>query len=202
MDQWFPPFGHHLLRYGKAKNPGFLSATSSASSRPGGGPCGTTCDRCPASLGVEGLSTMGVPRCRSGGSRLHVHGPGGSGRDALHLRPLSPGPCNCSTSLPTLKQAWEMLSRWETLEPTQHRPPLPEPILQAMCSLRLAWGLRNWVCATLICFYGCCRIDEVLQALRSDLLLLREDHRCLLQMRSQGSARHPGVARAYRSLHS
>ena len=70
---------------------------------------------------------------------------------------------------PHIRQAWEMLTRWERLEPTKHRPPMPEAILEAMCSLALAWGWTRWVVVTLLGFYGCCRIGEVLKALRQDL---------------------------------
>ena len=34
---------------------------------------------------------------------------------------------------PFIKKAWEAVSGWELLEPVQHRPPLPEPVLTALC---------------------------------------------------------------------
>ncbi|CAE7711939.1 unnamed protein product [Symbiodinium sp. CCMP2592] len=88
---------------------------------------------------------------------------------------------------PLLKPGWEMLTRWERLEPVQHRPPLPEPIFEAMCCLGFCWGWKRWVCITLVAFYGCCRIGEVLRAKRSDLQtpkdLLRTDFRFFLKIR-------------------
>ena len=53
------------------------------------------------------------------------------------------------------RTAWEMLTRWERLEPTKHRPPLPETVFEAMCAVRLAWGWDRWVVvATVLGFYG------------------------------------------------
>ncbi|CAE7460074.1 unnamed protein product [Symbiodinium sp. CCMP2592] len=101
----------------------------------------------------------------------------------------------------TIRTAWEMLSRWERLEPTQHRPPLPEPLLEAMCSLALAWFWRRWAAVALLGFYGCCRVGEVLRARRSDLLLpsdlLRSDGRIFLKIRDPKSrGRGPRVQHA------
>ena len=87
---------------------------------------------------------------------------------------------------PFIRQAWEMLTRWERLEPTKHRPPLPEPVLEAMCSLAIAWGWDRWAASTFLGFYGCCRIGEILNASRADLFtpedLLRDDRRIALQL--------------------
>ena len=67
-------------------------------------------------------------------------------------------------------QAWETVSKWELLEPVQHRPPLPEPILHAMASLGLAWGWFRWTAILLASFYSISRAGELLRALRSDVL--------------------------------
>ena len=40
---------------------------------------------------------------------------------------------------PFMNLAWRMVSKWEMLEPVQHRLPLPEPLMLAMCSLGLLW---------------------------------------------------------------
>ncbi|CAE7230302.1 unnamed protein product, partial [Symbiodinium sp. KB8] len=97
---------------------------------------------------------------------------------------------------PLLRPAWETLTRWERLEPTQHRPPMPEPIFEAMCALGLNLGWHRWVCVTLLGFYGCCRIGEVLRATRADLQtptdLLRTDCRFFLQIR-EPKTRHRGA---------
>ena len=78
---------------------------------------------------------------------------------------------------------WKWVSEGAGAEAATSVAMVPE---KAMCSLSMAWGWRRWVCATLICFYGCCRIGEVLRALRSDLLLPRDllldDHRCFRRL--------------------
>ncbi|CAE7232533.1 unnamed protein product [Symbiodinium sp. CCMP2592] len=81
----------------------------------------------------------------------------------------------------------DVLSKWERLEPTQHRTPMPEPILWAMVSLGISWGWHRWSAVTFFCFLGCCRIGEVLGSVRRDLLtpcdLLQTDLRFYLVFR-------------------
>ena len=71
---------------------------------------------------------------------------------------------------PWVREAWEYVTRWESLEPLQHRPPLPEPVLHGMCSLAVVWGWRRWAALTLTAFYGICRPGEPLRALRKHLV--------------------------------
>ena len=77
--------------------------------------------------------------------------------------------------VPTLKPyssvCWDLATRWEKAEPTQHRPPVPEVLAHALIALGWSLGWRRWSCITLICFYGIARVGEVLQCCRSDLLL-------------------------------
>ncbi|CAE6927060.1 unnamed protein product [Symbiodinium sp. CCMP2592] len=86
-----------------------------------------------------------------------------------------------------LKPAWDLLTKWERLEPTVHRTPMPEPILWAMIGLSVSWGWLRWAAVTFLCFLGCCRIGEVLGATRRDLLtpwdLLQNDLRFYLVFR-------------------
>ena len=42
------------------------------------------------------------------------------------------------------------------MEPV-HRPPLPEPLLRALCSVAISWGWRRWAAVTLLAFYALCR---------------------------------------------
>ena len=42
---------------------------------------------------------------------------------------------------PYMKEAWDLISRWEISEPTQHRPPVPEVVVLAMCTV--AWQLST-----------------------------------------------------------
>ncbi|CAE7243715.1 unnamed protein product [Symbiodinium sp. CCMP2456] len=44
---------------------------------------------------------------------------------------------------PHLKPAWEMVSRWEEIQPICHRTPMPEIVLKAMCGLALALGWKR-----------------------------------------------------------
>ena len=71
---------------------------------------------------------------------------------------------------PWIRQAWEYVSRWEMLEPLQHRPPLPEPVLHAMCAVAVLWGWYRWPAVTLGAFYAICRPGEFVRALREQLL--------------------------------
>ncbi|OLP86775.1 hypothetical protein AK812_SmicGene32096 [Symbiodinium microadriaticum] len=81
---------------------------------------------------------------------------------------------------PSFKAAWNLLSKWEKLEPTVHRTPMPEPILWAMVALAVSWGWLSWACSAMMCFLGCCRIGEVLKATRAELLTPRDLMQCNL----------------------
>ena len=79
-------------------------------------------------------------------------------RHYLHLKPLS-------------NIVWELVSRWEHLEPPVHRVPIPKPIVKAIVALAWCAGFRAFAGVTLLAFYGLGRIGEVLATMRSDLLL-------------------------------
>ncbi len=70
-----------------------------------------------------------------------------------------------------LQEAWSVLSRWEELEPVEHRRPVPRAMVEAMCVLALKWGWTRVVCIILITYHGCARPGEVLKAPRSFLVL-------------------------------
>ena len=65
---------------------------------------------------------------------------------------------------------WDIVAKWELSEPVNHRPPIPEVLVKSMCLLALQFGWRRWTGATLLAFYGCGRIGEVLNCSRKDLL--------------------------------
>ena len=67
-----------------------------------------------------------------------------------------------------IQPAWELLHRWEAVQPVSHRPPLPKLILDAMLCLALSWGWCRWAAATALAFFGACRVGEPLTALRKD----------------------------------
>ena len=72
---------------------------------------------------------------------------------------------------PFMATAWEMVERWELLTPVNHRIPVPESVVCAMCVL--AWRRKwfSWVGATVLSFYGAGRLGEVLRCSREDLVL-------------------------------
>ncbi len=70
--------------------------------------------------------------------------------------------------------AWELLARWESIQPTNHRPPLPKVVLDAFICPSLSWGWCRFAATTLLAFHGACRVGEPLKALRRDLILPSE----------------------------
>eukprot|EP00438_Fugacium_kawagutii_P027608 Skav231511 [mRNA] locus=scaffold84:334476:339113:- [translate_table: standard] len=91
-----------------------------------------------------------------------------------------------------LQPAWELVTKWELLEPVKHRPPLPVALLEAMLTLGLSWKWYRWCCATLLMFHGACRPGEVLRSSRRDLVLpedvfLEREAACFLQIRNPKS---------------
>ncbi|CAE7214139.1 unnamed protein product, partial [Symbiodinium necroappetens] len=72
--------------------------------------------------------------------------------------------------LPVALETW----KWEAVEPTVHRTPLPEPLLRAMVTVGWLRGLRRWAGCALLAFYGMARVGEVLKCERHHLLL-RDD---------------------------
>ena len=87
--------------------------------------------------------------------------------------------------------AWLLVSRWEVAEPMQHRPPLPEPVVEALISLSICWRWPKCGCCILMAFYGICRIGEVVNAAGEDLLtpedLMDPEEKCYLKIRSPKS---------------
>ena len=75
------------------------------------------------------------------------------------------------TDRPILTGAWELLSKWESLRPVNHKPPLPKLVLDAFISIGLLWGWERWCAVTLLAYHGATRTSEPLQARRSDLVL-------------------------------
>ena len=90
--------------------------------------------------------------------------------------------------------AWQVLAKWEGLEPTIHRTPLPYVVYRALVSLSLALGWRRVAGIIVLTFEMICRPGEVLRATREDLLLpmdlVAEDPgRCFLRIRNPKSRR-------------
>ena len=81
---------------------------------------------------------------------------------------------------PHLKPSWDMVTRWEELEPVVHRTPMPEVVLQAIVGIALALHWRRWAAVTLANFYAVARPGELLHARRRNVLtpsdLLEPEH--------------------------
>jgi hypothetical protein len=67
--------------------------------------------------------------------------------------------------------AWRLVSKWEVLEPVQHRHPMPAALVEAMCYVALGWGWRRWAATTYLCFKAILRASEPIKATRGDLKL-------------------------------
>ena len=65
---------------------------------------------------------------------------------------------------PYVSICWELATRWD-------RPPIPEPVVEALAVLSLQLGWRRWCGILLLCFFGIARAGEVLRCQRRDLLL-------------------------------
>eukprot|EP00435_Cladocopium_sp_Y103_P033667 s2641_g8.t1 len=72
---------------------------------------------------------------------------------------------------PVLGPAWDVLARWEEINPVVHRIPLPETLFRAMFAMGVFKGWYRWSATLLLGYEGIARIGEVLAALRRDLVL-------------------------------
>lgn len=70
-----------------------------------------------------------------------------------------------------LGRAWQLVSKWEALEPMKHRTPLPAVIYRAMVVVAISWGWFKFASILIIGFEGICRPGEPLAATRAELLL-------------------------------
>ena len=102
---------------------------------------------------------------------------------------------------------WELASRGELSEPTEHRTPMPLPLLEAM--VMLAWHMKwyRWSAIAVACFFGVSRVGEVLAATRRDLLLpddlLDDNHKAayLVLWKSKTSKRQPSRVQHVKVVH-
>ncbi len=92
-----------------------------------------------------------------------------------------------------IREGWDLLARWETVQPVSHRPPLPKVILDSMLALAIGWGWFRWAGILLLAFHGAMRVGEPLRATRADLLLADEaaltSSMCFLKIRSPKSGK-------------
>lgn len=71
---------------------------------------------------------------------------------------------------PYIGICWDMVSRWEILEPVEHRLPLPAAIFRAMVTIALSWRWYRFTAVLGLVFFGITRPGEPLGALRRDLI--------------------------------
>ena len=67
--------------------------------------------------------------------------------------------------------AWDLATRWEAVEPTVHRTPIPLAVVRAMIAVGWNLGWKRWCGVTTLAFFGIARIGEVLSCRRAELLL-------------------------------
>ena len=72
---------------------------------------------------------------------------------------------------PFMGPAWSMIAKWERLEPSTHRAPVPEALFRAVMAVSLGWGWRHFAAVVGISFLGITRPSEALFALRKNLVL-------------------------------
>lgn len=70
-----------------------------------------------------------------------------------------------------IAEAWNIVAKWEELEPVNHRRPVPLALMEAMVSIAISYGWIRFSATMLICFHGCARPGEVLKARRAHLVL-------------------------------
>ena len=71
---------------------------------------------------------------------------------------------------PHMGVAWNMVSRWEELQPISHRTPIPEALFRALVGMSHLLGWERWTAATMAIFFFVSRPGEVLKASRDKLL--------------------------------
>lgn len=72
---------------------------------------------------------------------------------------------------PFMSLNWDMIARWEMLEPPLHRVPIPSSVLRAMVAAAVLLRWHRFGAALCLSFYGITRPGEVLKAVRKDLVL-------------------------------
>ena len=81
---------------------------------------------------------------------------------------------NFVTAKPYMSICWSMVAKWEILEPTIHRVPLPWAVFRAMLTVSLGWGWKRFAAILLLAFHGIARPGEPLAATRNELVLPRD----------------------------
>ena len=69
-----------------------------------------------------------------------------------------------------LTKAWMVVTKWEKVEPTVHRTPIPEALLKSMISLAWCWQWRHFAAVLAFTFCSVSRVGEVMRAKRAHVL--------------------------------
>eukprot|EP00434_Breviolum_minutum_P032179 symbB.v1.2.028460.t1/scaffold3020.1/size65267/3 len=72
---------------------------------------------------------------------------------------------------PFMSINWDMIARWEKLEPPIHRTPIPGSILRAMVVIGVLLNWKRFSGVLCLAFFGITRPGEVIRASRKDLVL-------------------------------
>ncbi len=70
-----------------------------------------------------------------------------------------------------LGKAWQLISKWEEIEPSSHRNPLPPVLYQAMVSLALLWNWPRVAAMIVLTYESISRPGETLRATRDTMFL-------------------------------
>ena len=73
-----------------------------------------------------------------------------------------------------LSHAWKLADNWQTLEPTQHREPLPPVLFKAMFAVAYFLKWFDFCGVMMLSYFGPARVGECLRALRSHLILPKD----------------------------
>ncbi len=73
-----------------------------------------------------------------------------------------------------LSAVWNVITRWEIVEPIEHRRPVPIKLLEGIVAVGSLWKWYRFAGIVLASFFGCCRSGEVLRARRKHLILPRD----------------------------
>lgn len=70
-----------------------------------------------------------------------------------------------------LHPAWQLITKWEALQPVRHRQPLHFVLFRAMVAMAIMKHWYRWAATLALGFSGIARVSEVLKAVRGDLVL-------------------------------
>ena len=121
---------------------------------------------------------------------LWYHGQGrGLANDTLAgLQDVDPKIKGC------LPGAWRLLKTWGVNEVPSRAPPLPEPVLHAMCGWALCHNHTTFAISLLIGFYGMLRTGEILSLTRKNLTSHESQENVLIALGLTKSGKRAGAA--------